>query len=64
VETYKLTSTVPISYKDSFLRIKEKEGLYKLMLRGLKTRITSNLIQGIFFSITWRLIQEELSDKI
>lgn len=44
VEVYKLTSTVPITYRESFLKIKEKEGLYNLMVRGLKTRITANLI--------------------
>lgn len=33
----------------------KKDGLQGLMFRGLKTKILTNGIQGIMFTVLWRL---------
>ena len=36
----------------------EKEGVLGLMGRGLKTKILSNGLQGLLFTVLWRLGQD------
>jgi len=43
--------------------IVEKDGVIGLFGRGLKTRILVNGLQGLLFSVLWRLIDDALQKK-
>ena len=58
IKTTKQTNPNPISYKNTVKMIIKEDGLRGLFGRGLKTRILTNGIQGIVFTITWKYIQE------
>jgi hypothetical protein len=38
----------------------EKDGLSGLFLRGLQTKLLTNAIQGIAFSVAWKYIQHRI----
>ena len=63
VKTTKQTSVDPITYPQSVKMILEKDGYVGLFGRGLKTRIATNGLQGMIFSVGWRAIQEELDRR-
>lgn len=63
IKTTRQTSSDHISYLDSIKRVVDKDGLAGLFGRGLKTRIITNGMQGIMFTIFWRLIEEKLSSR-
>lgn len=60
LKTVKQTSDVKISYKDAFMQVVTKDGIRGLMLRGLETKIMTNGLQGIVFSVVWRYLSEYL----
>ena len=60
LKTTTQTSEEPITYVQAFRMVVEKDGLYGLFFRGLKTKIISNGIQGLFFSVLWRLARDYL----
>lgn len=39
----------------------EKDGVIGLFGRGLKTRLLTNGLQGLMFSVLWRLIDEKMN---
>ncbi|KIY97077.1 hypothetical protein MNEG_10883 [Monoraphidium neglectum] len=41
----------------------EKDGLGGLFGRGLRTKIIANAIQGVMFSVLWRLGQDLLRER-
>ena len=43
--------------------IVEKEGLQGLFFRGLGTKLITNGIQGIMFSVLWRLGQDYMAKQ-
>jgi len=55
IKTTRQTATEPMTYPQVVRMILEKEGLAGLMFRGLKTKILTNGLQGILFSVLWRL---------
>jgi hypothetical protein len=57
IKTAKQTSTVPITYGEVVKGIVSKEGVMGLMGRGLGTKLITNGLQGILFSVLWRLGQ-------
>jgi len=61
IKTTKQTAKTPITYPQAFRMVVEKDGYVGLFGRGLKTRILANGMQGLLFSILWRLIDEQLS---
>jgi hypothetical protein len=63
VKTTKQTSKDPITYRQAVSSILAKDGYVGLFGRGLKTRIATNGIQGMLFSVGWRAIQEELDRR-
>lgn len=63
IKTSKQASTVPVTYMAVAREIIAKEGVLGVMGRGLGTKIISNGIQGIMFSVLWRLGQDYLEDK-
>lgn len=60
IKTTKQTHSTPISYTDSVKLILKDDGIGGLFGRGLKTRILTNGIQGIVFTVTWKYLQDKL----
>jgi len=57
IKTIKQTSGNTLSYNETVKYLWEKEGFY-WMFRGLRTKIITNSINGIIFSISWKYYQE------
>jgi hypothetical protein len=63
VKTVKQTSIEPVTYPQAVKQILAKDGYVGLFGRGLKTRIATNGLQGMLFSVGWRAIQEQLDQR-
>jgi len=63
IKTTKQTSVNAISYVQSVKIVVEKDGLIGLFGRGLKTRILVNGMQGLLFSVLWKLIDEQMQKR-
>jgi hypothetical protein len=50
----KQASKEQITYKQAFNEVINKDGYSGLFFRGLKTKLITNGVQGIIFSIAWR----------
>ncbi|KAG2451761.1 hypothetical protein HYH02_003540 [Chlamydomonas schloesseri] len=58
IKTTKQTTREPMTYPQVAQMIIEKDGVLGLMGRGLKTKIIANGMQGICFTIVWRMGQD------
>jgi len=58
VKTTKQTSAVPISYTEALGLVLAKDGWRGVMGRGLKTKLLSNGVQGLMFSVLWKIGQD------
>ena len=58
VKTTKQTSKEVVSYSTAVRMVIEKDGVQGLFFRGLKTKILANGLQGLLFSVLWRLGQD------
>eukprot|EP00887_Chlorella_sp_A99_P003691 scaffold7.g3691.t1 len=58
VKTTKQTATTPMTYPQAVRTVVDKDGVLGLFGRGLKTKIISNGLQGLMFSVLWRLGQD------
>jgi hypothetical protein len=63
VKTVKQTSAEDRSYSEVARSIVEKEGVQGLLFRGLETKLYSNGVQSIVFSILWRHFEAILTKK-
>lgn len=54
VKTTTQTSTVPIGYVQAVQMVIEKDGMFGLFFRGLGTKIVSNGLQGLLFTVLWK----------
>ena len=63
LKTCKQVSTKSTTYVDVYKNITTNQGISSLMFRGLGTKIISNGIQGMMFSILWRLGSDYLDKK-
>jgi hypothetical protein len=63
LKTYRQTHAGDIGYLQSAKEIVEKDGVRGLFGRGLGTRIVTNGLQGLLFSILWKVIQDAISGK-
>ncbi|TRM68373.1 mitochondrial carrier domain-containing protein [Schizophyllum amplum] len=63
VKTYRQVNETKIGYMDSARAVIATDGLKGLFGRGLKTRILANGLQGILFSILWRLFLDIWNKK-
>ncbi|KAL4435632.1 hypothetical protein ABPG77_002595 [Micractinium sp. CCAP 211/92] len=61
VKTTKQTATTPLTYTEAVKLVIEKDGVIGLFGRGLKTKIVANGLQGLMFSVLWRLGQDYLN---
>ena len=59
IKTTKQSYHKPITYLDVTKQIIREDGLFSLAGRGLKTRIISNGLQGMMFSVLWKLFMNE-----
>lgn len=55
VKTYRQVNDTRISYTEAARKVIRQDGRLGLFGRGLKTRIIANGLQGILFSILWKL---------
>ena len=60
IKTSKQSYYRPISYIGIINKIIEKDGIIGLMGRGLKTRILSNALQGMMFSVLWKFFMDKM----
>ena len=63
VKTTRQTSQHSITYRQTIQEILQKDGYVGLFGRGLKTKILSNGIQGVLFSVLWNLGQDYYKNK-
>ena len=63
IKTVKQTSEQPISYKQAVEEVVKKDGVQGLLFRGLKTKLLTNGIQGVIFSIAWRYLSFLLEEE-
>eukprot|EP01102_Stenamoeba_stenopodia_P018192 TRINITY_DN6638_c0_g1_i2.p1 TRINITY_DN6638_c0_g1~~TRINITY_DN6638_c0_g1_i2.p1 ORF type:complete len:233 (+),score=60.61 TRINITY_DN6638_c0_g1_i2:56-754(+) len=59
IKTTKQTATTVVSYPQTVKMIIEADGLMGLFGRGLKTRILTNGLQGLLFTVMWKLLEEQ-----
>lgn len=57
IKAIKQTTSHNMTYKETINQLTAKEG-YSWIFRGLKTKIVTNGINGIMFSITWKYFQD------
>lgn len=58
VKVYKQANENPITYPEALKRVIAEDGMMGLFGRGLKTKILSNGMQGIMFSVLWKHIDD------
>ncbi len=63
IKTTRQTSKEPLSYVAVVQMIINKDGIIGLLGRGLVTKIITNGIQGLMFSVLWKLAQDEYKKK-
>jgi len=63
VKVYKQANTENISYPTAVKRVIAEDGLAGLFGRGLSTKILSNGLQGIMFSVLWKVIDDAFFNK-
>lgn len=63
MKTTKQTSTVPLTYMATIREVVGKDGVFGLFFRGLGTRILTNAMQGMVFSVGWKAVQGELERR-
>ena len=54
----KQASTVNVSYPTAIKEIIAKDGLKGLFFRGLGTRLLTNAMQGMMFTVIWRALED------
>jgi len=55
IKTTRQTAQVPMTYPQVVRHVLQTDGPSGLMFRGLKTKILTNGMQGIMFTVLWRL---------
>lgn len=59
LKVYKQSSTEALTYSQCLAQILQEDGWAGLFGRGLVTKIVANGLQGIMFSILWKLIDDK-----
>jgi len=50
-----------LTYSDALKSVIKTDGVLGLFTRGLSTRVFTNVLQGSFFTIAWKLIQKNMA---
>ncbi len=58
-QVYRQTHAEHVSYPEAVKRVIQQDGVLGLMGRGLKTKIMANGLQGLMFSVLWKLIDDK-----
>jgi hypothetical protein len=61
VKTKKQTAQNNEGYGQCISDIVKASGMYGLFFRGLETRIGTNVLQGAFFTVLWKLVAEKFN---
>ena len=64
VKVYKQTHAESITYPEAVRRVIKEDGVAGLFGRGLVTKLISNGVQGIMFSITWKYFDDVIREKV
>ncbi|KAI9566573.1 mitochondrial carrier domain-containing protein [Boletus coccyginus] len=63
VKTYRQVNATRVGYMDAARAVIAADGVKGLFGRGLKTRILANGLQGIMFSVLWKLFLDLWNEK-
>jgi len=63
VKTYRQVDEERVDYFEAARRVVAQDGYIGLFGRGLKTRILANGLQGLLFSVLWKLFMDLWDDK-
>ncbi|KAF8530026.1 mitochondrial carrier domain-containing protein [Hysterangium stoloniferum] len=63
IKTYRQVDEERVSYLEAVRRVVAQDGYLGLFGRGLKTRILANGLQGIMFSVLWKLFLDLWNEK-
>jgi len=63
LKVYKQANSEQITYSETLKRVIKEDGIAGLFGRGLKTKIMANGMQGLMFSVLWKLIDEKFFKK-
>ncbi|XP_026190789.1 uncharacterized protein LOC34617433 [Cyclospora cayetanensis] len=63
LKTTKQTAAAPLTYMETLREVIGKDGVVGLFFRGLGTRILTNALQGMVFSVGWKAVQGELERR-
>jgi hypothetical protein len=63
IKVYKQANSENVSYPEAIRRVIKEDGIGGLMGRGLQTKIVANGLQGLMFSVLWKLIDEKFFKK-
>jgi hypothetical protein len=63
IKVYKQSNTEGITYPEALKRVIKEDGVLGLFGRGLQTKIISNGMQGLMFSVLWKFIDEKMFPK-
>lgn len=63
IKVYKQANTEAITYPVALKRVLAEDGVMGLLGRGLKTKIIANGLQGLTFSVLWKMIDEKFFKK-
>lgn len=61
LKTIRQSSEEAEGYLEAAQRVIQRDGLTGLLGRGLETRLLVNVLQGTFFTIIWKLVEEKLN---
>lgn len=61
VKTTKQTFSRPISYMEAIQTVVKTDGVAGLFGRGLKTKLVSNGIQGMMFTVVWKFVEKQMT---
>lgn len=63
LKTTRQTAVIPMTYPQALRDIVSRDGIMGLLGRGLQTRILTNGISGMVFSVGWKAIQQRLDQR-
>ena len=63
VKTAKQTSREAASYFAVASQIVAQDGIAGLLFRGLGTKLLSNGLQAMLFTVCWRYLEEKLNER-
>jgi len=64
VKTYRQTHADVVSYPSAVRQVIAQDGVSGLFGRGLQTRILANGFQGLLFTVLWKLLEEQFSNRL